>query len=228
MPQYSEAAVAAKVRRAVLAFTTLVVTDKMLRAPLTSPFSTKHNDPVSPLLRLPAELRNQIYEYALTSTEPLAFSWKKSPLEKKKRRNGIQLSSGAPPGLALLFVCRKTHYETVLLPFVFNTVQCRSLAVLERLRNRLSPDQRRAITKLRLITHFYQEFNFLRMVYENQLTFSAILPEVRRVVVQMDRGTYHYNVSSTPETMMAYLEGWLQGKDKKKVLVEFEESSNGS
>jgi hypothetical protein len=104
MPQYSEAAVAAKVRRAVLAFTTLVVTDKMLRAPLTSPFSTKHNDPVSPLLRLPAELRNQIYEYALTSTEPLAFSRRKSPLKKKKRRNGIQLSSGAPPGLALLYV----------------------------------------------------------------------------------------------------------------------------
>jgi hypothetical protein len=28
--------------------------------------------------------------------------------------------------------------------------------------------------------------------------------------------------------MMAYLEGLLQGKDKKKVLVEFEESSNES
>ncbi|OAL07595.1 hypothetical protein IQ06DRAFT_12900 [Phaeosphaeriaceae sp. SRC1lsM3a] len=98
----------------------------------------KQNQTASPLLRLPAELRNKIWEYTLGGhsivpkptfvwqyiREALAW-WRIGPLKSPGR---IHLS-GEPRQnklhfLSILSVCRQTYHETRLLPFSCNVWQC--------------------------------------------------------------------------------------------------------
>jgi len=112
--------------------------------------STERNDRDSPLLRLPSELKNLIYEYVLTVSYPLCFTRKKHPTKKTKKSRDKKLLRGVQYDLSLLRVCRKIHHDTALLPFSLNTIQCDSLMVVQRLRMHLSAEQRQAVRVFRM------------------------------------------------------------------------------
>ena len=88
--------------------------DKMRQRRLTSDNSSQR-DATSPLLRLPAELRNHIFALALAHGE---ITWDQGAWPKNVAN--------------LLFVCRQTYAETALLPyslnsFVFLTISVQSI-----------------------------------------------------------------------------------------------------
>ncbi|KAI4604739.1 hypothetical protein J4E83_010980 [Alternaria metachromatica] len=72
----------------------------------------------SPLLSLPAELRNQIFALALT--QPTIEIFWSEPHLKFKIHEDCRPDYVRQP-LNLLFVCRQTHAETATLPYKLNT-----------------------------------------------------------------------------------------------------------
>lgn len=77
---------------------------------LNSP-SARHNQRESSLLKLPAEIRNIIFRYALSGVE-----YKIKEDDNLSMRNIVT----QPDALALLAVCRQIYSETALLPFSLN------------------------------------------------------------------------------------------------------------
>jgi hypothetical protein len=69
------------------------------------------NEKAFPLLELPAELRNAVYEYALHGHLWVAVPWDSYGKDSKSYSDA----------LALLSVCHQIHAETKLLPYVLNT-----------------------------------------------------------------------------------------------------------
>ncbi|KAF2026480.1 hypothetical protein EK21DRAFT_74067, partial [Setomelanomma holmii] len=104
----------------------------------------------SPLLRLPAELKNKVDGYALTEN---ARSYTFLTLADRSippcNDSGILVDARNHPNrLALLATCRQLHAETRSLPFSLHVFRFASLWVFERSTLRLLPFQRAAITKI--------------------------------------------------------------------------------
>lgn len=76
--------------------------------------SARQNQRDSPLLRLPAELRNQIFQYALGCK-----TW--TFLVRESHQQTVYVPSRLEHALALLAVCRQIYAETALLPFSLDT-----------------------------------------------------------------------------------------------------------
>ncbi|KAF2831205.1 hypothetical protein CC86DRAFT_269165, partial [Ophiobolus disseminans] len=115
-----------------------------------SPSSTERNDHDSPLLRLPGELRNRVYEFVLHQNP-------------RRYLRSFQTSSMWHQGpnlrnLSILSVCKKTHHDTALLPFALNTFRCDALHVFEGMLSTMTMTQRQAITSLHLMFRFYDVF----------------------------------------------------------------------
>jgi len=95
--------------------------------------STQRNSATSPLLRLPAEVRNKIFTYVNSGLN--IFMWNKNfdPLRKIGgacrnpqvliRHDASPIASylvALPPFLALQAICRQVYNETAMLPFSTN------------------------------------------------------------------------------------------------------------
>lgn len=119
--------------------------------------SFTRNQQHSPLLRLPAELRNQIYtllfsslpilicfttSYATRPIDPCPF-----PISKPRRWSHMHYSRLR---LSLTEVCRQTYAETRLLPFALNTFTGYPEAMLSAFPGRLYRAQLDSITTVHL------------------------------------------------------------------------------
>jgi len=98
---------------------------------LTLPLSTQRNAK-SPLLSLPAEVRNQIFVLALT--QPTIEIFWSHPRWKFKFHEDCRPGYGRRQ-LNLLFVCRQTHAETATLPYKLNSFAVVFVHQHEDLRN---------------------------------------------------------------------------------------------
>lgn len=102
----------------------------------------------SSFLRLPAELRSQIYTYTLSGEIFDIYCWRRyTPFGfatriLKKRRNF----------LALLAVCRQLYSETRLLPFQLNAFRFKSQDAFHSWLEKFSLHQREAIREVHLVT----------------------------------------------------------------------------
>ncbi|KAF1997456.1 hypothetical protein P154DRAFT_578877 [Amniculicola lignicola CBS 123094] len=76
--------------------------------------TTKKNEQDSPLLRLPAEIRNTIYGYVLGGKTVTKEGWEGRMTDK----DTFEISGRQ--SLALLGVCRMIYAETAFLPFTLN------------------------------------------------------------------------------------------------------------
>jgi hypothetical protein len=113
---------------------------------------TARNATASPLLRLPGEIRNKIYAYALDNVEYQLF--KEVPRFTAPQQAYVIARTTKPTRrplrhLALLGVCRQIHHEAELLPFHLTKLHITSLASF-RYFSAFTPKQRAAITKMHL------------------------------------------------------------------------------
>ncbi|KAK5164682.1 uncharacterized protein LTR77_009888 [Saxophila tyrrhenica] len=152
-------------------------TGRILRSSNKAIDPTEFNQTNSPLLRLPAEIRNRIYDLALRTSTVHIFSArgkgpephitahtctsKKSDQEMANtmRQDDMRPDvdgedsdqyTGSPYSIALLRTCKQIHHESALLPFKINTFSFRSAMELERFANRLLPCQREALVDITL------------------------------------------------------------------------------
>jgi hypothetical protein len=108
--------------------------------------SSLRNNHDSPLLRLPGELRNHIYDYIFN--EEIEFDTLACPFTPAYwTADGMD---EVPTWYTMLFICRKIHVETALLPFTHLLVVY-DVHLLESVSASFSPAQRRAIKSVRLL-----------------------------------------------------------------------------
>jgi hypothetical protein len=186
--------------------------------------STARNDLASPFLSLPGELRNQIYGYLLTSDMPLCITRRRSPDNKHRRSRGLALLSGGPPGLAIMTVCRKTYQETKLLPFIFNTIQINSLAILERMYTRISLEQRQCVEEFRLVTQVEHYDNIIKLLSSKTPRLTTILPNVRSVSVTVLGHQWSFGRYPNLD-MMDCLESFLLREDGEELRRAYDGDS---
>jgi hypothetical protein len=102
----------------------------------------------SSFLRLPAELRNQIYTYVIGGETFDIYCWRRytpygfaTRILRKRRAF-----------LALLAVCRQLYSETRLLPFRLNAFRFKSQDAFHSWLDKFALDQREAIQNVSLVT----------------------------------------------------------------------------
>ena len=82
--------------------------------------STQNNATASPLLRLPAEIRNIIFAYALSHGD---IKLNVIPrIQDGPGRTGCWKHRNwpIPVNISLIYACRQIHFETALLPYKLN------------------------------------------------------------------------------------------------------------
>jgi len=103
---------------------------------------------VSRLLRLPAEIRNEIYAHALSGEIFEIHCWRRyTPFSFVTRIIRKQKNF-----LALMAVCTQLHEETRLLPFMLNAFQFKSQDAFQPWLNKFRPDQQEAIQEVHVVT----------------------------------------------------------------------------
>ncbi|KAI4644823.1 uncharacterized protein J4E79_010958 [Alternaria viburni] len=81
---------------------------------------TQHNATASPLLRLPAEIRNMIFAYALSHGD-IKLNVIPRLVDSDRRRSCWKHRNWANPiNISLLYACRQIQHETALLPYELN------------------------------------------------------------------------------------------------------------
>lgn len=110
------------------------------------PTSSPHDDSRFSLLDLPAEMRNEIYSYALTASEPLRVIPKpSSALTRSTALLPFEAEEERPlTAINLLRTCRQIHYEANPIFYGTNTF-------IARWEDALSPFTR---TNFRHVQHF--------------------------------------------------------------------------
>jgi hypothetical protein len=120
---------------------------KILYANLHSSSPTPDCQRNNLLLRLPAELRNRIYEHVLGGR---TYRFKDTVYTGRARLD----TKGENHILALLYVCRQIYFETALLPYTMNMFSFRHFDIsLEPFLRHRSPSQIRSIYFMELVTY---------------------------------------------------------------------------
>jgi len=160
----------------------------------------RSSDPkgASPLvLRLPAELRNIVYDYVFgNSIYPLAGSHER-------------LTKDA---LALLYVNRQLYTETALLPYCTGTFASEALNILREFIDRRTPAQLQAINSIQLRTLNCQPLSTIEWIFTRQ-AFSCLkrMPGLSRVeIVDRTRVLIHeQNIKAIMSTYVRWVHFWV-------------------
>lgn len=154
--------------------------------------STQRNARESPLLRLPAEIRNLIYEYILTKGAytfgRLYEPQKPCPTKPRKKFRSWGVLQKIFPGSnanSLLRVCRQIPFETSLLPFELNDFRFQNMVIIKRLIDEhFSPCHRAAMKRIRLrVMQDLAPFATMPSHYNLQ-HLEQLLPNVERVIIE--------------------------------------------
>lgn len=120
---------------------------KQIRRATAHTYSSLQNQQTSPLLRLPAELRNKIYEYVFGGEHLLVYTQNKRRLVRQKDPTR-PLSRDLPEYPALTAVSRQLNTETKHMVFSHNTFGTFSECLLLSFRSVFQPWQVNCITTL--------------------------------------------------------------------------------
>jgi hypothetical protein len=175
--------------------------------------SNERNDRESPLLRLPQEIRDQIYGYVFTHDTYIFRSI--SP-----RVAGLVQSKATSVGL--VSACRRLHHETALLPFTLGSFHCVGISVPEKLYALLTKAQRNSIQRLSFyvnITHKDEVRNFANRMWRRDVVFGQLWPGVREVVV-ITKGS---NTGWTRWGNEMSLRNWLRQGAVSDLKIVFQE-----
>jgi hypothetical protein len=141
-------------------------------------YSTALNVRSSPLIRLPGELRNLIYGYALGEDRFGCYGF--------VRRTHPTLAWGERENrLALLRVCHQIYEEAALLPFSLNEFKFAYCKGFLDFCLALGPTKRRAIRKLRLTERIFKSVKLAvsDLPAHGFGSLSQLLPNLQRVHV---------------------------------------------
>ncbi|KAH4221647.1 hypothetical protein HBI56_124870 [Parastagonospora nodorum] len=182
--------------------------------------TAERNDRESPLLRLPAELHNQIYEYALTD----------GMYELRAPKGGI---CPYPAGIGIAGVCQKLYYEASVLSFTLNEFHCGVAADLVKLHSRLSIRQLSAITNVSFSNHMQIPvmFNGRLMTPSSEMEsqrsgvcFREFFPNAQRVTLAEDCHPYPYPYYGIRPRWDPVISSWVGGRRNAGLVIVYKES----
>jgi hypothetical protein len=171
----------------------------------------------SPLLDLPGEIRNCIYDYVFTVgtytfTRQITHSRLGRHVEYITSRLPVAHSGNISPEVALTYTCRQIYSESKLLSFMLNTFYFNSLRTFNEMRSYFTTEQLHAIKRFHTKTLYchpdYQIKEVFERVRRDGHTFSSLLPGVGHVTV--DSGVYFDMASRRNNDLMLQ---WLTQKD---------------
>lgn len=153
------------------------------REDVLTEYRTKSNSMI-PLLRLPPELRNRIWEYALGGHIFTVRS-----CDPKSKVVHFEVSSEEKKGTTLLRACRQIYAETALLPFRLNAFMFHSESSIRWVAC-LSPGQQMLVSRVCLTTDDYTHFADLKSHWAICVQFvqalrSGSFPGLKEIVVRV-------------------------------------------
>jgi len=184
----------------------------------------------SPLLRLPAKIRNQIFTHASTTDAVIELrSRMPQPVAaiKSKDHEDFTMESlditEKVPAFPLLFTSRQLYQETFLLPFNNNTFHCTNTWDLCLILRRMAPSQRAAIKVFNLRYHTAESILWAGCgtkahACKNSINAFSQLTGLEKIIVA---GPDHFKPKSIIERLKKYLETWVDGV-LEGVMVEME------
>lgn len=121
---------------------------------------TQQNSLNSPLLRLPAEIRNMIWNYAVGGLKIMirdreAFA-NMSPYERAKDH---QYHAALNPYIQLHKVCKQTHAEVAPLIYTLNTFCCYYLEPFDKWMKNRSSRQMQLVTSVRVPIQYFRLYS---------------------------------------------------------------------
>jgi len=173
----------------------------------------------SPLLRLPAELRNRIYEYAFR-TDCIDYRSNKFRSRSDFKYNPVRKTSAASQSLSLFLaslpVCRQYYAETKLLVFQLSPFRARPRDLVEAIQ-KMPEDVQNVITVLRVFenrdwtsTRVYNTSDFPHLPSLRKVEVHAWAP---RVVGNALSFAYKWNRLHAPkddEILKLRVEKWFR------------------
>lgn len=132
----------------------------------------------SPLLRLPPEIRNRIWEYTLGG---VVFRTHTYWGRRRYRVKFKACENESNIGLALLRTCRQIYSETATMPIRLNTMACLSVLSFENAAKQLQPYQRKYITKIRIET--YGIGSDIMQKFDHRLDFPTAFPGLKLIQI---------------------------------------------
>jgi len=185
---------------------------------LTAKFSAADNSRNSWFLRLPAELRNRVYHYALSD----------GILDIRYDRQDYTFSYEpiAPSGISLLRICRQVRHETVSLPLRLITHRFVSLSSFHQYIRSIPITTRNALSSIVVGIYFsWRGLPVMRIEISSMertaTTMSELCPGVQSVLVHLVMGPDHQRGDElTRLAEIRPLTDWLSGGSREKPHVE--------
>jgi hypothetical protein len=159
------------------------------------PTKIMHNQQDSPLLRLPAEIRNAIYAYVLTEARPIEVHRAFAPTPKDPDfRLRFSLSTTIPSRhsaalLPITQVCSQIRAETIALPYTLN-IFALEVEFINEFVAALPAHARTVITRLAIRTSRHQHPHLLELRFHplhGILEGLARLPALSKIFLPNDR-----------------------------------------
>jgi hypothetical protein len=190
----------------------------------------------SPLLHLPGEIRNSIYEYVLQEDAPYRLATAMILEDLRK----VSLFPVVPHRLALLRTCRQLYLETALLPFQLNIFAFRSRTFRDFVSSQLTRAQRHAIRGIETCIHAGEGLWWLVSRVESlwspryekvaiaadDLAFRTLLPGLQNIKIKVSEIRFRaWSVPEDDTTIHARenLRVWLRNGNLERVKVVIEE-----
>jgi hypothetical protein len=139
--------------------------------------STERNQLESSFLRLPAELRNGIYD--------LVFELGTYEIDSDADCAALPLLCHPKASLGLLFTCRQVNAETMILPYKQNMFSFSTLQDIPRFLDERTPAQERAIEVIELWTDC---ISYTTIVTIKSLDFLASMDGLERIYLFPNHG----------------------------------------
>jgi hypothetical protein len=197
------------------------------RYTLTARSSTLINAHSSPLLRLPAELRNNIYAYVFARPDGYAFH--ENTTYRSQNRQHIM------DDVILLLTCRQIYHEAQGLPLQLNELRFPTLRVFERILMPLRASQRQHIRRISLgdagtsmmglregVDNLIQN---MRLV--GYADFSHFLPKATHVAVHFGKCPPLTNPRPPGPAFLVSIDWRRCWEEQKKDLVDWMEGGDG-
>ena len=197
--------------------------------------SSQHNSQ-TPLLQLPAELRNAIYAFVLTdpNSTPIFVNFTVPRLSVDKRLV-YDAKATIPRRVALLGTCRQIYQETSVLPLGLNTLRFTSVYRLWTTLPRVPLKLRKQIRSIALRYGVYQPSrDTLRFVAGMKnpgiISLEDVLPNIQSVEVHFVNVLTHYfgsfpripdkeEISEEREMAKEALLAWLKGNNENVRVI---------
>jgi hypothetical protein len=195
--------------------------------PVADQYSIARNDWESPLLRLPADLRNRIYEIVIYNGTHEFFSLYQFHRNQRRRRRLSDVSNPKQHLVALLRVCRAIHSETALLPFSLNTCDFCRFEWLETYKDLLTQPQWAAIKKIEVRANILDCDDALDLMRDWQADGISLLQDIFPQVSAVSLRISHQHTFVGSSFQIPYnrfvekIPPWLQGKGVGQVRVRF-------